>query len=591
MAIGSSYLYGPHREEVEGVWPLRPTVRGTRHGAVAGHYLAAHAGFAILEAGGNAIDAGVAAGIVESVVQPDQVNFAGVAPIMIYLAERGEVVTIAGVGTWPRAASCEYFHREHGGAIPEGIPRTVVPAAPAAWVMALERFGTMSFGEVAGAAIRLAREGFPIHPYTAAEIRRHEEFYRRWPANAEIYLPGGRAPQPGQLFVQADLGRTLQHLADAEAAAAANGGRAAGLRAVHDAFYRGDVAAAIVKYHQERGGLLTAADLAEFRVEVEPPEHAPFGELEVYTCGFWCQGPVLLQTLNLLADYDLPALGHNSCAYIHTLTEALKLSFADRHYYYGDPRVVSVPAEHLLSQAYAAQRRTLIRPREAWPEMPPPGDLGPAHLLAALRPLAAAAEGAPRELDTSYACAIDAEGNIFSASPSDPSYDMEVVPGTGLCPSSRGTQSWTDPNHPSSVAPGKRPRLTPNPAMALRDGKPYLAFGTPGGDVQPQAMLQVLLNVAVFGMEPQLAVEAPRFVTRSHPDSFSPHTYFPGQLNLEGRIAREVGEALGVLGHQVQWLPDRTARTGGVCALRIDADSGIFHAGADFRRAAYALGW
>jgi gamma-glutamyltranspeptidase/glutathione hydrolase len=195
------------------------------------------------------------------------------------------------------------------------------------------------------------------------------------------------------------------------------------------------------------------------------------------------------------------------------------------------------------------------------------------------------------EQDTSFVCTTDQHGNVFTVSPSDPSYDMEVIPGTGLAPSSRGTQSWTDPQHPSSVAPGKRPRLTPNPAMVLQDGRPWLAFGTPGGDIQPQAMLQVLLNIAVFGMEPQIAVEAPRFVTRSHPDSFSPHRYFPGQINLEGRISRDVGNELAAKGHDVQWLPDRTARTGGVCAILFEQDAGVFHAAADFRRAGYALGW
>ncbi len=589
MTTTSSYLYGPHEEERQGLWPHRPTVRGTRHVCVAGHYLAAQAGFAILEAGGNAVDAGVGAGIVESVVESDQVNFAGVAPIMIYLAESREVVTISGVGTWPMAATCEYFQQEHQGAIPEGLLRTVVPAAPAAWIEALRRFGTMTFAEVTHAAIRLARDGFPLHPYTAAEIRRHEEFYRRWPANAAIYLPGGRPPEPGQLFVQQELGGTLQFLADAEAAAAARG-REAGLQAVHDAFYRGDVADAIVKYHRENGGLLKAEELAGFQVEIESPERTRFGDKEICTCGFWSQGPVLLQALNLLEGSDLSALGHNSAAYIHTLAEALKLAFADRHFYYGDPRLVDVPAKRLLSEQYARQRRALIREEQAWPEMPPPGDLGrelPPSLLAPAR----AVEGEGADLDTTFVCTADRHGNVFTVSPSDPSYDMEVVPGTGLAPSSRGSQSWTDPHHPSSVAPGKRPRLTPNPAMVLRDGRPWLAFGTPGGDVQPQAMLQVLLNIAVFGMEPQTAVEAPRFVTRSHPDSFSPHRSFPGQLNLEGRIPATVGEVLAAKGHDVQWLPDRTARTGGVCAIRFDQETGIFHAGADFRRAGYALGW
>lgn len=580
-----------HDQEVAGSWPHRPTIRGTCHLAIAGHYLAAQAGFAVLEAGGNAIDAGVAAGITEGVVECDQVAVAGVAPIMIYLAERGEVITISGLGPWPRAASVELFEREYDGAIPEGILRTVVPAAPAAWITALERFGTMSFADVAGTALRLARDGFPIHAFTAAEIAKREEFYRRWPSNAAIFLPKGRPPEPGELFVQSDLARTFEYLIDEEAAAAGDG-RAKGLRAARDAFYRGDIAAAIVRYHRENGGLLTAEDLAGFRVGVEPPQRTTFQGIDVYTCGFWCQGPVLLQTLNLLAGFDLGGLGHNTAGYIHTVAEALKLGFADRHRYYGDPRLIEVPVEGLLSPEYAARRRGLIRPDAAWPEMPPAGDpCGLEPVAAAQESPAAVHEAAPPEADTSYVCALDKDGNVFSASPSDPSYDTVVIPGTGLCPSSRGSQSWADRNHPSSVAPGKRPRLTPNPALALRDARPFLAFGTPGGDVQPQAMLQALLNVVIFGMDPQNAVEAPRFVSSSFPDSFAPHDYHPGRLNLEGRIARDAGEALAALGHRVEWWPERTSRAGGVCLVRFDPSTGIFHAGADFRRAAYALGW
>lgn len=586
----ASYLYGAMEEESQGLWPLRATVRGTRHVAVAGHYLAAQAGFLVLEGGGNAVDAGVAAGLVEQVVESDQVNFAGVAPILIYLAERREVVSLAGLGHWPRAASCDYFVQEHGGSIPDGILRTVVPAAPAAWLAALERYGTMSFGEVAAAAIRLAREGFPLHPYTAAEIRRHAEFYARWPGNAAVYLPDGAPPQPASRFVQADLARTLQYLADEEAAAA-RGGREAGLRAAHAAFYEGDVAQRIVAHSRERGGFLAAEDLAGFRVPEEPPERTRFHDLEVVTCGFWSQGPVLLQMLNLLEGFDLAALGHNSVAYVHALTEAIKLAFADRHWYYGDPAFVDVPRARLLDKGYAAERRQRIDPERAWPELPPPGDAGMA--LPAIRPpVPSEPAAAPLPaLDTSYVCTADAQGNVFTVSPSDPSYDMELVPGTGLCPSSRGAQSWADPAHPSSVAPGKRPRLTPMPALALREGRPWLVWGTPGGDVQAQAMLQVLLNIRLFGMDPQKAVEAPRFVSRSHPDSFEPHAYFPGQLNLEGALPPELAPALERLGHRVQPWPERTVRAGGVCAIQFDGERGIFHAGADCRRAGAAVGW
>ncbi len=569
----------------------RPAVMGTRHVVVAGHYLAAHAGFQILEAGGNAVDAGVAAGIALGVLQSDMVNVAGVAPIILYLAEQREVITISGLGTWPKAVSLDVFRKQYEGKIPEGLLRTVVPSAPAAWITALERYGTMGFGDVAAAAIRFARDGFALHPFTAGLMRASAESYRRWPSNAEIYLPGGQPPEPHAVFRQTDLGRTLQYMADEEAHARGQG-RAAGLQAARDAFYRGDIATAIVEFHRENGGLLSMEDLDEFRVEVEAPVRTTFGDTEVYACGPWCQGPVLLQALNLLESYDLRGYGHNSSQYIHTVVEALKLAFADRHHYYGDPRFVHVPMEALLSEAYTKIRRTLIRDQEAWPEMPPAGDpYGMAAIARSEGAAPAAQAGGSPGLDTSYVCVVDQHGNVFSATPSDTSIDTPVIPGTGLCPSSRGSQSWTDPNHPSCIAPGKRPRLTPNPALALKNGRPFMAFGTPGGDVQAQAMLQTFLNIVLFGMDPQQAVEAPRFATYSFPDSFEPHRYYPGRLHMEGRIAQEVGTGLSTLGHEVHWWPDWVWRAGAVCCILVDQKTGVLQGGADPRRPSYAVGW
>ena len=357
--------------------PLRPNIMGTRHVIVAGHYLAAQAGFQVLEAGGNAVDAGVAAGIALGVVESEMVSFAGVAPILVYLADTREVVTISGLGGWPRAASSDYFQKHHGGAIPAGIVCTVVPGAPDAWITALERYGTMRFADVAANAIRFAREGFAMYPLMADWIRSKADALGQWPSSAAVFLPGGRPPEVGELFVQEDLGKTLQFLADEEAAHASDG-REAGLRAVRDAFYRGDIAAAIVRFHDDNGGLLTADDLADFRVGVEPPVRTRFGDIEVYGCGPWCQGPMLLQELNIVDGMDLAGLGHNRAPYIHAVTEAIKLAAADRDAYYGDPRFVDVPMDALLAKDYAARRRELIRPDEAWAAMPPPGLAGDA---------------------------------------------------------------------------------------------------------------------------------------------------------------------------------------------------------------------
>jgi gamma-glutamyltranspeptidase / glutathione hydrolase len=572
--------------------PMRPLIAGTRHMVVAGHALAAHAGFTILEAGGNAIDAGVGAAIALAVVESELVNVAGVAPMIIRLAETGEVVTIDGLGHWPAAMTSDLFMREHGGQVPDGILRTVVPAAPDAWITALERYGTLGFGDVAGAAIRFAGDGFVMYPLMAELIAKNADSLRRWPANEAIYLPGGSPPEPGDRFVQTDLAGTLQYMVDEERAVASKG-RQAGLTAARDAFYRGDIAAAIVAYHKAEGGLLAAADLADFAVEVAPPVSVPFADSDIYTCGPWCQGPALAQTLGMLSGIDLAAMGHNSPAYVHTVAEALKLAFADRERYYGDPRFVDVPIEGLLSAAYAEERRRLIRPDVAWPGMAPAGD--PRTLTAELSSAGsapAAAVGAPRApLDTSYVCTVDGAGNVFSATPSDIAFDTPVIPGTGLCVSSRGSQSWGDPDHPSSVAPGKRPRLTPNPALAIdRQGR-VTAVGTPGGDVQVQAMVQALLNVKVFGMDAQSAVEAPRFAVYSFPDSFAPHETYAGRLNLEAAIADSAGTALAELGHDVHGWPEKIWLAGSVCMLQTDPISGIHNGAADPRRTGYALGW
>jgi gamma-glutamyltranspeptidase/glutathione hydrolase len=566
-----------------------PQVFGSRWMVATGHPLASQAAARILEAGGNAVDAGVAAAICLGVVHPDMVSVAGVAPIMVHVAQRRETWAVSGVGGWPRAASVEFFKERCGGQIPPGILRTVVPAAPHAWCTALARWGTMSFAEVASPAIECAERGFPLSEFSAMQIQANQEQLKRWPTSAALFLPAGRPPRAGERLVQTELAETLKAMVAAEAGARERG-REEAIAAARDAFYRGEIARAICAHHQREGGLLTPEDLAEFEVEVSPPSTTTFRGVEVATCGFWCQGPALLQVLNLLEPYDLARLGHNSPRSLHLLVEAIKLAFADREAYYGDPAQVKVPADGLLSKAYADARRALIGER-AWPDMPPPGD---PYSLASVRngsPRAApAGASTPRVTDTSYVAVVDAEGNAFSATPSDPSVDSPVVPGVGCVVSPRGSQSWLDPDHPSAVAPGRRPRLTPAPALAFKDGRLFMAFGTPGGDVQVQAMLQVFLNVVIFGMRPQEAVEAPRVGSRSFPDSFWPHPSFPGLLQAEGRIPSDVANALADLGHRVESWPPWEWRAGAVCAIAVGAD-GALMAGADPRRSSHAIGW
>ena len=569
----------------------RPTIMGTRHMIAATQYLAAEAGFKILEAGGNAVDAGVAGGIALGVVQPEFVNVAGVAPIIIYYAAENRIFTIAGLGPWPKALDLHYFMKNHGGKIPQGIMRTVVPAAPDAWITALERFGTMSFGEVAQSAINYARDGFPTYSLMTEIMTEHESEYRQFPTNVDLYFPNGRPLQPGEIFVQKALGATLQYMADQEAGARSRG-RSAGLAAARDAFYRGDIAHAIVKFQKENGGILSAEDLANYHSDIGEPAETSFGDFKLYSCGPWCQGPSLLQAMNLLDAAELHKLGHNSPGYLHRITEAVKLAFADREAYFGDPRMVDVPIEAMLSREYAKKRREMIRPDQAWPEMPPAGD---PRKLAAERPGGGAplvperAFSAP-ELDTSHCCVVDKHGNVFAATPSDGSYNAPVIPELGIIPSPRGSQNWGDPTHPSGVAPGKRPRLTPSPAIAIRPGKTKMPFGTPGGDVQTQAMLQVFLNIHLFGMEVQEAVEAPRVASYSYPSSFEPHAYHPGLLNMESRIDKRTGEALTRLGHKIAWWPEWTWLAGAVCTVVAEQETGVLKGGADPRRPSYALG-
>jgi gamma-glutamyltranspeptidase / glutathione hydrolase len=575
---------------------LRPLKRGRTGMIVSGHHLATQAGMRILERGGNAIDAGVAAGLCLGILMPEMVSFAGVAPIMIYMADRAQIKTVSGLGPWPKRASVDYFLKHHGGKIPVGIERTVVPAAPDAWIQALKNYGTMSFEEVSRDAIDLAESGFPMYPFMSNNIREAPDNYRRWPSQAEIYHPKGRPPEPGEIFVQKDLAQTIRKMVRAEQKKRFSG-RADALQAARDEFYKGEIAEAILDYFGKNGGLLERDDLEAFHVNVEDPLHTTYRDFTVYSCRPWCQGPVLLQMLNILAAYDLRGLGHNSPEYIHLIIEAAKLVYADRETYYGDPDVIDMPIEGLLSKEYARARGALIDRDKAWPEMPSAGDpwswqtrtaagttgKPPTHLLASA--------GEPKDGDTSYVCVVDRYGNAFSATPSDGAENTPTIPGTGLAVSSRGSQSWVDVNHASSIQGGKRPRLTPNPSMVFRNGKLLMPFGTPGGDVQCQALLQAFLNIAEFQMDPQAAVEAPRFATFSFPNSFYPHDYHPGLLRAEKSVGAPTLAVLREKGHRVEEWPDWAWRAGGVCCIVVDSVNGVLLGAADPRREACAWGW
>lgn len=566
-----------------GAASLRPTLMGSNHAVATGHYLATLAAMRVLDGGGNAVDAGVTAAMALAVVQPDIVSFAGVAPTLIYMEQEGRVVSLAGLGYWPAATDIgRLISAGDGKSIPEGLLRTVMPAAPATHIEALRRYGTISFEQAATPAMELARDGFAVFPFLANSIAESADKYRRWPESAKLFLPAGRPPRIGERFVQAELARSIAGMIEAERAA--RGDRDRRLRAAHDYFYRGPIAQAVADYHARHGGFVSAADLAGFEAPVEAPIRIGWRGYEVHSCDVWCQGVTLLETMKILEDSDFARLGHNTPAYIHRVTQALDLAFGDREAYVGDPKFVKVPTAELLSDAYAASQRARMDPRRAFPGMPAPG-LSGSH--AELQVARGATAMAP---DTIYAAVMDRHGNAYSATLSDTSYDTPVIPGIGMVISSRGQQSRLAPGHPSQVAPGKRPRLTPSPAMATRDGKPFMCFGTPGGDVQAPAMLQVFLNATQFGMQLQQAVEAPRFQSANFPNSFPPHEYFPGRLCVEENLPQASIEALRALGYDLEVLPRLPPKGGGVCAVMRDAQ-GLKHAAADPRRECYALAW
>ena len=572
----------------------RPTIMGTRHMVAACQYLAAEAGFRILEAGGNAIDAGVAAGIALGVVQPEYVNFAGVAPIIIYSAAEDRVFTIPGLGPWPKAIERDYFKKHHAGKIPQGILRTVVPAAPDAWITALERFGTMSFGEVAQSAIGFARDGFPVYPLMSEIITEHEAEYRMFPSSVALYLPQGRPPRPGEIFVQKELAATIQYMADQEAAAR-HRGREAGLAAARDAFYRGDIAQAIVKFQKENGGFLSAEDLASYRSGFEEPVETSFGDIRLYACGPWCQGPSLLQALNLLDGGELRKLGHNSPGYLHRITEAVKLAFADREAYFGDPRVVDVPIEALLSREYARQRREMIRPDRAWPEMPPAGD-----------PRKLAGERAPQRRR-----GADPGERLFCAASSTHRTSASST-GTATCSRRRRatdptTRRWcrSSASFPRRAAARTgatriiRPASRPASGRGSRPVRQSRSAGQDEDAVRHARRRRANAgDAAGIPQHPRVRdggagcgrSAARRVLQLSRPRS-SRTPIIPDLLNVESRIDRSTGEALGRLGHKIEWWPDWTWLAGAVCTIVADHETGVLKGGADPRRPSYAVGW
>ena len=336
---------------------------------------------------------------------------------------------------------------------------------------------------------------------------------------------------------------------------------------------------------------MTRDDLASFRAEIEKPTRARFGEYELYGCGPWSQGPMIIGAAQNLGNMDLAAMGHNSADAIHAVVEALKLSAADREAYFGDPAQMEVPLDTLLDPAYSRSRRDLIQDDRAHPGLPDHGRVDGFDIPAWQPDPSSGPQQSPTNpLETSYFCVIDKDGNLFSATPSDPTISGDVVPGLGITTSRWGTRAHTGAHHPARVGPGWRPRMSADPMLVMKPGEAMIPIGSPGSEILGQAQLQAMLNMLVFGMSPQAAVEAPRFASYSWPASALPHTFHPARLNLEEVIGADVGEALSDRGHDIAWWPKWIWRAGSVCIICLDQKSGILQGAADPRRNACAIG-
>ncbi len=581
----------------------RPVAIGSQYMAAAGNPWAARAALEVMDHGGNAVDAAVAALLVLNVTYGEAASFPGVAPILIYNKDTGKVESYTGAGTAPAAATIEYFRAKGYKTVPKlNILAQLLPASPDVIVAILKKHGTRSFSELSAPAIKLAEEGFPVHRMMLRNLNlniiERLAFAIMMPYNAQVYL-GGQWWRPlhhRERFTRPDLAQTFRAMAAAERDALAKGaGREGGLAAVRDYFYKGPIAEKIVGFHRKSGGLFTLKDLASYSGHWEQPLSGKFSSYTIFSNQTWCQGVIVPMTLQILDGIDLRKMGHNSPEYIHTVLQAIELAMADREKYIGDPEFVEVPARGLLSPAYAAARRTLMTPGRAFGTTPPFGDPFKFNTVSSEPAdyfhIADNSDNETGDIgkDTSYVCVVDGRGNAVSLTPSDfPQSPM--VPGTGLTLGIRMTQFRLDPLHPSSLAPGKRPTITPNPSMVLKDGKFFMSIGTPGGDMQTQAIVQAFLNIVVFGMDPQKAVEQPRFRSLNWPDSFSPHNYTPGVIEMERSLYKTAGEAMKKMGYKVVVRDDREYSFSAVCAIMRDPVTGKLIGGADPREESWAAG-
>ena len=567
---------------------MKQLVRGAEYAAASMAPLATITAEHMLQAGGNAFDAIVAGQAVLGLVQPSANGLGSDAQLLVYDAKRKKAFSLNAEGTAPKLATIEWYKANSGGKIPvnDSLLAGTVPGLVDAWYVLLSRWGTRNFADVLAPAIELAERGVPMG--RALNVRG----LAKYPSSARVYGPEGKVWKDGEVWKNPDLARTLRRLVEAEKEASGKG-RQAALKAARDRFYKGDIAREMAAFSEENGGLFRYEDFASYSAKVEEPVSVNYRGYTVYKNPSASQGPAELIALNLLEGYDLKSMGLNSAEYIHASVEAMKLAMADRDTYLGDMDFIKIPYAGLLSKEYAAERRKLIDTAAASLDFRP-GEV--AQYTPGYEPVQR-----PRDIDlrgradhtgdTSYIAVVDRERNMISFTPSLHSgFGTKVVMGNlGFPLNCRGDYYSLVPGHANALEPGKRPRSTLQGTLVLKDGKPFLVTGSPGGDDQCMRTLQTLLNIVEFGMNVQQAIEAPRWTTRSFPASPFPHTMYPGDVSLEGRIPDSVRAELVRRGHKVSMRPPWSMNDS--AAIMVEAETGTVSAGADPRTTALALAW
>ena len=571
---------------------LRPEIVGNFGIVAAGRHYAVAAGTRILMAGGNATDAGVAAVFAAAVTEISHFGFGGEAPTIVYDAKAKQVSVVNGQGVAPALATPDKFAK--AGVIPGNGPNGgTVPAMVDAMALALQLNGTMTLSQVLQPAMELA-DGFVMYNFLAEVFASQKKATSRWKDAYETYYPGGKSPKVGEIFRQPNLARTIRIIAEADRIAyRKKKDRKAAIQAGRDAFYKGDIARRIGAAMERDGGLMRYEDLTAYRGKVETPTMTSVFGYEVCKGGFWSQGPAMLMALNIAEAAGIATMEPGSAAYLHVVAESIKLAFDDRNAYFGDPDFATIPMKGLLSKAYASERARQIGPKASLEHRY--GDPwvfeGSARTTPVFTPHVLKAPPRPTA-DTTAIEVVDKDGNLFSATPSSGWLlgGAYIAGDTGVPMSNRLTVFDLDPESPNVLAPGKRPRTTLSPCMVLKDGAPYLAIGTPGGDNQDQQIMNVLLRVLAFDQPLQAAIEAPRINSNHFHASFAIKKDEPGVLEIEDRVPQAVRDDLAARGHKLDVLGPFAVSTG-IVAAGVVPDSGTLRGGADVRRERYVFGW